>query len=188
MQPRKKDGSLRLIITLAFLSAISIILGKFLAFNLTEFMRFSLENVTVFFAAIAFGPLAGAVVGIVSDTVGCLLAGYILNPLITLGAALNGLVAGIVYMALGNARVPLKISLSVLSGHLIGSVITKTLGLVIYYDLPFTVTMLWRILNYLIVGLVEIILLCYLFRSKLLLSNIQKIKQDFKNSEGESRK
>ena len=188
MQPRKKDGSLRLIIALALLSAISIILGKFLAFNLTEFMRFSLENITVFFAAIAFGPLAGAVVGIVADTVGCLLAGYILNPLITLGAALNGLVAGIVYALLGKAREPLKISLSVLFGHLIGSVITKTLGLVIYYELPFTLTASWRILNYLIVGTVEIILLCYLFKSKLLLSNINKIKQDFKNIKGEHHK
>ena len=183
MHQRNKDKSLRLLITLALLCAIGIILGKFLAFNVTEFMRFSLENLPIFLASIVFGPLAGACVGIVEDIIGCMLAGYVLNPLITLGAALNGLVAGFIYKLLGKLNEPLKISLSVFPAHLIGSVMTKTLGLALYYSLPFSLTLWWRTLNYLIVGTVEVIVLCYLLKSKLLLSNIQKIKSKDIHSE-----
>ena len=181
MQSRR-GGSERLVITLALLSAIGIILGKFLAINITEFMRFSLENLTVFLASVAFGPIAGMTVGIAEDVIGCMLAGYVWNPLITLGAALNGLLCGVIYKLLINRTEAQRITASVLLAHLVGSVLTKTLGLSLFYSLPFAVTLGWRFLNYVIVGTVEIFLLIYLLKSQLLLSNIRKIKQSIKGN------
>ena len=178
MYSQKRASALRLIIVLALLSAIGIILGKFLAFNVTEFMRFSLENLTIFIASIAFGPIAGAVVGVCEDVIGCMIAGYVWNPLITLGAALNGLISGLIYHRLTSLPSGLRIGVSVAAGHLLGSVLTKTVGLSIFYALPFYATLGWRAVNYVIVGAVEIVALIYLFKSKSLLSNINKIRRD----------
>ena len=72
MKGRERRSSVRVLVTLSALSAIGIILGKFLAFNVTEFMRFSLENITIIFAGIVFGPVLGCAVGAVQDLVGCL--------------------------------------------------------------------------------------------------------------------
>ena len=112
-----------------------------------------------------------------------MIAGYVWNPIITLGAALNGLVCGVIYKLLHGFSEPKKITLSVLCAHLAGSVLTKTLGLSIFLSLPFALTLGWRTLNYLIVGTAEIILLIYLLKSKVLLSNIQKIKNISKAKE-----
>ena len=172
---KMRKSSVRVSVTLSALAAIGIILGKFLAFNITEFMRFSLENTSIIFVGIVFGPLYGALVGAVQDLVGCLAVGYAINPIITLGCAAIGAVSGGVWRISKAARPELRITLSVVSSHLIGSVLIKSVGLSVFYSLPFTVTVLWRLLNYAIVGAVEIILLCILLKSKQLLSQINKI-------------
>lgn len=176
MKSQKRESSLKLLLTLSLLCALGIILGKFLAFNITEFMRFSLENLTIIFSGIAFGPIAGFAVGIVQDTVGCLAVGYALNPIITLGCALTGLISGLVYEFMPKMKGGVKIAIAVALSHSVGSVLVKSLGLAIYYSLPFGITALWRILNYAIVGTIETFLLIYLMKSKLLLSQIEKIK------------
>ena len=51
----------------------------------------------------------------------------------------------------------------------------KSLGLSVFYSLPFGITVAWRLLNYAIVGAVEIVLLCILLKSKQLLTQINKI-------------
>ena len=176
MSNNRRESSLKLVATLSLLSAIGIILGKFLAFNITEFMRFSLENLTILFSAAAFGPLAGLAVGLLQDIVGCLLRGYLLNPVITLGSGAVGLISGLLWRGLKSTPIAIRASVSVGLSHLVGSVFIKTLGLVIYYSLPFTATLLWRTFNYVIVGAIETVLLVYLLKSKLLLAQIDKIK------------
>ena len=84
---------LRVTVFSALLAAISIVCGKYLAFNMGDFLRFSFENLPIIFAGMAFGPLIGALVGVVADLVGCLLVGYAINPIITVGAAAIGLIS-----------------------------------------------------------------------------------------------
>lgn len=175
MQKMRRGTSARITVALSALSAIGIILGKFLAFNVTDFMRFSLENITIILTGIVFGPLLGAAVGAVQDLVGCIAVGYAINPIITLGSALTGLVSALVFRYL--KRVPLlpRIALAVFIAHAFGSVLVKSIGLAVFYSLPFGVTVLWRILNYAIVGVTETALLYFLLKSKQLLSQINKI-------------
>ena len=175
MQRKRRGESVRLTVTLSLLSAIGIILGKYLAFNLTEFMRFSLENTTVIFTGIVFGPFYGAALGALQDLVGCIAVGYTINPIITLGSAAVGLVSGFIYRASKRLPVPISLSLTVLVSHAVGSVLIKSAGLAIFYSLPFGVTGLWRILNYVIVGAVEVFVLIILLKSKPLLTQINKI-------------
>ena len=91
-------GNLRVLVAAALLAAMSLILGKFLQIPnpVSNIFRISLENLPVILAGVCFGPWVGGMVGAVADLVGCMLYGYAINPVITLGAASAGLVSGLV--------------------------------------------------------------------------------------------
>ena len=179
---KKIQNNLKLTVILALLCAISIVAGKYLAIRGGEVMRFSLENMPVIFAGMAFGPVAGMLVGVVSDLIGCVLVGYTINPLVTVGAGAIGLVSGLMPIILKKANIstPLMTAITVASAHIIGSVIIKTIGLYTYYTMPFTVLLLWRVLNYLIVGGLDGGVVYVLLRNKEIKSHIQAIKGGLK--------
>ncbi len=185
---RHATTSLKLLVALAMLIAISIICGKYLAIRGGDILRFSFENLPIIFAGIAFGPIAGAAVGVIADLIGCVLVGYAINPIVTVGAAAIGTVSGISELILKHfKRLPrgLSVSISAILAHLVGSVIIKTFGLAVFYDMPMIILMLWRLLNYTIIGAVECVLLVVLLRNKQLIKVInqmkfnKKSKQDF---------
>lgn len=165
-------GNPRALCLAALLAAMSMILGKFLQIPtpFAEFVRISFENLPVILAGIVLGPLAGAMTGAVADLVGCLAYGYSINPLITLGAASVGLVAGVFGLLLARAPLLARISLSAIAAHLVGSVGIKTAGIAAWYlakyDLGYMELMLWRLLNYTIIAVLEIAILYALLRHR----------------------
>ncbi len=168
---KRRTRALRTTVTLSLLAAMSIICGKYLAFGVGQVLRFSFENLPIMLSGMLLGPVAGMLTGAVADLVGCALVGYAVNPLVTLGAVAIGGVSGACYALLGRLpRLPLclRLSLSVAASHLIGSVLIKTVGLVIYYPMPLYVLMLWRLLNYVIIGILEYVILYALMRNKAL--------------------
>lgn len=178
----QKRITTRTLILLAMLVAISIVAGKYLAFNLGEFMRFSLENMPIIFAGIIIGPLGGLLTGVVADLVGCLMVGYTVNPIVTLGAAAIGVISGlmpsILKGRLGEGR--LMVVVTVIISHFVGSVLIKTAGLAAYYQAPYIVLLLWRGLNYLIIGAIECAVLCTLLNSKGIKLQLAKFKEERK--------
>lgn len=159
-------GGLAKLAVSALLSALSIVCGKYLAINIGPTMRFSFENLPILFAGIAMGPVWGALVAAVADLLGCVLVAYTVNPLVTLGAVLIGALGGTVYRMAGRSSYTLRLLITVLFAHFIGSVLVKTWGLAAFYDLPFYVLLLWRALNYLIVGLMEFGALYLILKNK----------------------
>ena len=164
----QKSKALITSVTLAMLVAISIIMGKYLAIRGGDILRFSFENLPIIFAGVAYGPISGILVGVVADLVGCVLVGYAINPIVTLGAAAIGAVAGITFsllkkLAFGNG---IALCLTVTLSHIIGSVLIKTFGLSIFYDMPIWMLMVWRLLNYFIVGGIEAFVLIVLSKNK----------------------
>ena len=89
--------SVRTLTAMALLIAMSIVFSRVLSIS-TGFVRFNLGSLPVLLAGILFGPWAGFVVGMVADIIGGVLAGYAINPLITLGAASIGLVGAVKLM------------------------------------------------------------------------------------------
>lgn len=170
---------------------MSIVFGKYLAINAGEYLRFSFENLPVLLAGFAFGPIAGAAVGAVSDLVGCVLVGYAINPIITVGATSLGFVAGFYrFMPKKEGGVSrfLSILAFVLLSHTVGSVMIKSYGLAAYYDAPFYVLVLWRILNYVIVAAADCAVLYLLLSSRAINSEINKIlptKKEIKKQSSE---
>ena len=116
----------------AFLVALSIVCGKFLAIPVGDTLRFSFENLPLLFAGLAFGPVAGVLVGVSADLLGCVLRGYAVNPWVTAGAVLIGLLAGLGGVLLRRFPLGLRVALTVLVAHLVGSVAVKTIGLAAY--------------------------------------------------------
>lgn len=170
--------TLSILVSSAFLVAISIVCGKYLAIPGGDILRFSFENMPILFAGMAFGPIIGAVVGAVADLVGCVMVGYTINPIITVGAAAVGFVGGGVYYFLSRVKscpYTVKIVASVALGHTVGSVLIKTFGLSAFYAIPVWALMLWRLLNYIIVGVLEGALLWLLFKNKLIVSEINSM-------------
>ena len=179
MKNKAYGKPLGLTVALAMLIAISIVCGKYLAIRGGDILRFSFENLPIIFAGIAFGPVSGALVGVVADLIGCVLVGYAINPVVTVGAGAIGIVSGAVAFVLKKSKVIPSFALiiaSAMSAHAVGSVIIKTFGLAKFYSMPFGILMLWRLLNYVIVGAIECFLLIILFKNKELTKVINNLK------------
>ena len=164
---------LKAMILAAFCAALSIVCGKYLAIT-SDVLRFSFENLPVILAGVLLGPLFGAATGTVADLVGCFLVGYTVNPLVTLGAAAIGLCSGLCFRFLRLA-LPWRLALTVATAHLIGSVGIKTAGLAAWYSMPFWQLVLWRLLNYAILGVLEGVILFLLLRSKAIQKQVQPL-------------
>ena len=166
---KKRLGSnLRLLAVSAFLAALSIICGKYLALSLGNVLRFSFENLPILLAGMMFGPITGMVVGTVADVVGCVMVAYPINPLVTLGAACVGLLSGLLFRLTRKLPLLWQTFVTVIATHLVASVIVKTIGLAAYYDMPLHILTLWRLLNYVIVGVAEWLLLYTVLKNQAL--------------------
>ena len=158
-------NSVRTLTMLALLVAMSIVFSRVLSIS-TGFVRFNLGSLPVLLAALLFGPGAGFAVGAVADMIGGVLAGYAINPLITLGAGAIGLVAGLAWRKLPGLRTGLRLQISVLLGHFVGS-------MVIFYGYPWA-TLAVRIPNALILAAVNTVLLRILLENRTLMKMVKK--------------
>ena len=127
--------------------------------------RLSFENLPIILAGYYFGSVAGAAVGIVADVTGCILVGYAINPIITLGAALIGIIAGLCG-TLSFTNKLLKAVITVVPAHIVGSVIVKTVGLIVYYSQPVLATFGWRLLIYTVTAAAESAILYILIKNR----------------------
>ena len=190
MQKQRINKNLILVSALAMLAAISIVCGKYLAFNVGQSLRFSFENLPIIFAGIAFGPIAGALVGVVADLVGCLMVGYAIIPTVTVAAAVMGLVSGSVPFIFGKKRMDtLSVALSAALAHLLGSVVVKSIALFyagVGMGLSLPIFMLLRLGNYFLIAALECGVLISLFRSKAVMHSINEIKKKSSKSKFQS--
>ena len=165
-------NSVRTLTMLALLVAMSIVFSRVLSIS-TGFVRFNLGSLPVLLAALLFGPGAGFAVGAVADMIGGVLAGYAINPLITLGAGAIGLVAGLAWRKLPGLRTGLRLQISVLLGHFVGSMVITSLALRIFYGYPWA-TLAVRIPNALILAAVNTVLLRILLENRTLMKMVKK--------------
>ena len=160
----------------AILVALSVT-GKLFSFNIGLDIRLSYENLPIAMAGLMFGPFAGLAVGIGADLCGCLACGYAVNPIITLGAGMIGFVGGNIAIFFPKRFSIGSILLADISGHIVGSIIIKTVGLVVYYgaEKGIWVLMGQRLLTYTVVMVLECIILVFLLSNKFVEKEVQKI-------------
>lgn len=174
-------GNVRALCLAALLAAMSLILGKFLQIPtpFSTLVRISFENLPLILAGLLMGPLAGAMTGAVADLVGCVLYGYEINPIVTAGAAAVGAMAGIAALLLRRAPLLWRVVGATLAAHTVGSVFIKTAGLAAWYlakyEIGFAELLLWRVLNYVIIGALEATLLYLLLRRRALADQLERM-------------
>ncbi len=165
----KKRGlrSVRTLTTAAMLTALSIIIGsfseRFLDFGV---VRLTFENFPIILSGILYGPIVGGLVGLTSDLVSSWFAGNNADIIIAVGAALMGVVPGIISHYVMKKEGILRIVVSAGAAHAVGSMIVKSIGLHFLTNNEKTLIaiILGRIPVYLAIAAVEIFLLCFLFK------------------------
>ena len=151
----KSINNTQTMVMLSLFIALSVVFGKQLSFTLGA-IRISFENLPILMAGIFFGCGAGALVGGLADIVGCLIMGYTINPIITLGSMAVGFISGFVYKSLRSTVTDqkLKFAISIMTAHIIGSMIVKSIGLYVYYHYDISILLL-RVPLYLVIGSLE---------------------------------
>ena len=170
MSNTKRLFSTRLLVRLALFAALSAVLKPLQIGN--DFLRFSFENTPILLCGYLFGPVCGAITGAVGDLLGCLICGYAINPIITLGAGLFGCMAGL-FGERGIAKKP-RLWLSIASAYFVGSLIVKSFGLWLYFATPLPALAL-RIPTLLVVGSLEFVILTLILKNKALHALLERI-------------
>lgn len=176
-RPHPRLSQLRILCAAALLAALSIVLGKYLQIPIGDSIRISFENLPVLMAGIFFGPIVGGAVGVVADLVGCVMVGFSINPIITAGAALVGILSGLVAALFTRGEkslTPVAVLTAVYTAHIVGSMVVKTLGLWIYYSTPIHILLL-RVPVYLVVGALEGTVILLLARNKLFMGELNRL-------------
>ena len=164
------------LVTTAMLAAMSVIIGmlckNFLNFG-NGLFRITFENLPIILAGIFLGPMAGGLVGVVSDLTSYLLSPqtYPPNLIVTLGACVVGVVSGLMAKYTVRRRGYKQIILSGAAAHVLGSMIIKSLGLYQFYG----AAVLVRIPLYLVISSLELSLLCLLWKQSYFRRLLEKL-------------
>ncbi len=158
-----------MITSAAMMTAISVVIGIFCK-NYMNFgvppglFRVTFENLPIIMSGILYGPIIGGVVGVLTDLISYLLSSqaYPPNLIVTLGAAMAGIIAGLVARFIIRKKGILQIIAAGGFAHLIASMIIKPIGLYQFYGW----LVLWRIPLYLCIAPVEILIICILLKRK----------------------
>ena len=188
---QKSKGSLsgaRLLTVTAMLTAISVVIGIFCKTYLNfgdGLFRITFENLPIIMAGILYGPIIGGVVGLSTDLISYMLSTqvYPINLLVTIGATLVGVVAGIVAKYIIKKNGNLQIIVAGALSHVICSMIIKSIGLYEFYN----IMVLLRIPTYLVIGSLEIFLLCKLLNRKSFAKIVGYRTSDNTNNEVENK-
>lgn len=164
-----KEKRKRTILTLAvagLLCALGVVFGKFLIIPIGDSNRISLGTLPIVLASFAYGPIVGVMAGLVSDVLGCILAGMSINPIITAASGFLGLLPGLIHRfhpkdLRGRGGV-FTISVILLITHFVGDMVIKTFGLWLYYRTPLPVLAL-RVPIAVATAAVETVILYFLF-------------------------
>ena len=176
-------GNIRVLCFAAMLAAMSLIIGKFLQIPnpFQNIIRISFENLPILLAGITTGPFVGALTGVVADLLGCVLYGYAINPIITLGAATVGLISGIMANYVIRRPLAAQVICAAVVAHLLGSVVIKSLGLAAWflssYDMGLLELMLWRLLTYTVICAAECVILCLLLRHRAVSDLLERMRK-----------
>ena len=162
-----KRMSTKMLVTLALLSAVEVVLARFIVPMPNPTMRFSIEAVPIIVAGYLYGPVAGAIVGLVGDAVGTLFSGYGYNPLFAVPPMLIGLCAGLMRPMLYKKVSFLRILATFLPAVIVGSVLWQSYWLSFFYG---THSFVWflgsRAVQFAITSVVNAAVIFGLFKSR----------------------
>ena len=151
----------------ALLAALQVVLARLIVPMPNEFTRFSIEAVPTVLAGILFGPVAGGLVGFVSDFVGCLFSGYGYNPIFCIPPILYGLCGGLFRPLLARKVSFLRLLAVFAPAVVLGSVLYQSWALDFVYGKGFWVLLSARSVQFAVTLVVDALILNLLFKVKI---------------------
>jgi len=143
MSNERKNIPIRKLCITGLMMALSVVIGIVCKnlFTWAIYYRVTFENFPIILTGFCFGPVWGMAAGFGADAVSCLLStNPAINPVISAGAAMVGLLSGLVPIILKRmktASLKYALGLSVSSAHLFGQVVIKSIGKMFYYGMPY---------------------------------------------------
>ncbi len=96
VKPKSKLFTPHNLVLMAALTAMQIILARFLSIQVSDTLRISFESIPVVLTGMWLGPLAGAVVAVLADFLGTIIHGYgAWFPPLVLGPMAVGILSGV---------------------------------------------------------------------------------------------
>lgn len=169
----KNEKQLFTLTCLALLTAMQIVMARFLAIPLTQSIRFSLSFIPVVIAARRFGVMGGVLVYGLGDFLGAIIfpttGAYF--PGFTLSAAVSGLIYGLYLAKKGGA---VRIILSTITSQLVCTLLLNSYWISYLYGTDYSTVFLSRIPQAIIVGCLQTVFMV-LFLEKV--CSVIKIKK-----------
>lgn len=156
----KSQKQLFTLTCLALLTAMQIVIARFLAIPVTESIRFSFSFIPVVIAARRFGIVGGMLVYGLGDFLGAIIfpTGGAYFPGFTLTAAISGLIYGLYLAKKSN---PLRIVLSVLTSQILCTLLMNSYWVSTLYGSDFGAVLLSRIPQSLVMSVLQIIFMIF---------------------------
>lgn len=164
MSNQRKMGRIALqqLTFMAIMIALNIVLTRYAAITVSVAIRFSLGLIPIFLTGIFLGPIQGAVVGVLSDLMGVLMAATgAFHAGITLTAGVRGALAGLVILLFSRRKYWLSFITLSFVDMVIGSLLLMSFWLKDFKHIPYLDEILIRLPNSLILFVVHsIVLIC----------------------------
>ena len=156
----------------ALMSAFCVVIAWFCKSYFTfGAVRLTFENLPLIFVGILLGPAYGAAVGASADIISALLSGFSINPLITLGAAMVGAVAGFAAKFIKSRGYFGVFGISLLS-HIVGTMVIKSFAL---WQMGYALPMVWiRVPLYFVIAVLESYFIYILFKNRTIAFGIDR--------------
>ena len=153
---KKNEDKIFTLTCLALLTAMQIVIARFLAIPVTESIRFSFSFIPVVIAARRFGILGGLLVYGLGDFIGAMIlpTGGAYFPGFTLTSAISGLIYGL-YLAKKSGAV--RIVLSVLTSQVLCTLLMNSYWVSTLYGSDFGAVFLSRVPQSAIMTVLQII-------------------------------
>ncbi|MFW6007104.1 MAG: folate family ECF transporter S component [Bacillota bacterium] len=160
------DNSTKKLVYMAFLTSLSIVLTRIFSIRIPLFgvegVRIGFGGLPIIFTGIIFGPVAGGIVGAISD-----LVGYFINPMgaymphFTITAFLTGFIPAVLFHYIFNGKYNFWILLtSIAAGQTITSILLVPFFIHILFGAPFIPLLIPRLIS----GPIHMVLYAYLIK------------------------
>lgn len=135
----KTSWSVYTIVMMGMLIAMEIILERTIAIPIGNINRVSLGKCVVILAGLWMGPVCGAIVGMISDVIGAILAGYTIIPLITLSSMMWGIIP-VLFLPMikksDKSQRVLLLCMAIIINSVVSTLVLTSLGLMQFYGTP----------------------------------------------------
>ena len=156
---------------MGLLIALTIIASKYLKIEIGTMYRVNFSSAFIMLSGIWLGPIGGAIVGLISDLLGCVMAGYAINPLYTMMPVMVGVFSGFAEPIIRKTKQVWVYGLIVLGITVVTSMFYGTWALIVWpgsyaYGQPFFLHFPGRVAQGLITTVMNTAVVYLLYRSQ----------------------